>query len=399
MRFLIVALILCAQAAGAQTLAVQAGRVHTAAEAGVIEDAVILIKDGKFTAVGPASSVAIPADAEVLAAAVVLPGLIDARSTIGLSGWLNIPADRDQDETSDPVTPALRALDALNPAEPLLAFVREFGVTTVQTGPGDANVIAGQTGVFKTWGETADAMALRPQAAMIFNLAEGPRSQYGAANKAPGTRMASAAMIRQQLVRAQAPAKEDDAGSDLGLAALRKVIAGDLRALFVAHRASDIQTALRLIDEFKLDGQIVYGTEAYLVTAGLQRAGMPVLLGPTAQRIGSMETMNTRLDNAAMLAAAGVDFSFGTGHEAYAPKTYVLLHELTLAVAHGLDADRAVRAATADAARLLGVDQRVGAIRPGLDADLVLFDGEPFEFTTHVTGVVIDGRIISRAKR
>jgi len=398
MRFLVIALLFCVPAASAQTLAVQAGRVHTAAAGGVIEDAIILIENGKFTAVGPASSIAIPATAEVLSAAVVLPGLIDARSTIGLSGWLNIPADRDQDETSDPVTPALRALDALNPAEPLLAFVREFGVTTVQTGPGDANVIAGQAGVFKTWGETADAMALLPQSAMVFNLAEGPRSQYGADNKAPGTRMASAAMIRQHLVRAQAPA-QDEAASDLGLTALRQVIAGELRALFIAHRASDIQTALRFIDEFKLDGQIAYGTEAYLVAANLQRAGVPVLLGPTAQRIGSMETLNARLDNAAMLAAAGVDFSFGTGHEAYAPKAYVLLHELTLAVANGLDPDRAVRAATADAAKLLGVEERVGAIHPGLDADLVLFDGEPFEFTTHVIGVVIDGRVVSREQR
>ena len=303
------------------------------------------------------------------------------------------------DEASAPVQAGLRALDAFNPNEPLLAFVREFGVTTVQAGPGDGNVIGGQAGVFKTAGASADAMALRPVSAMLFNLSDDPREVYGSQQKAPGTRMASAALIRQELLQAQAPADKDTPEADLGRAALRRVLDRELKAIFIAHRGSDIDTALRLIAEFGLDGQIAYGTEAFLVAERLKRAGVPVLLGPVSQRIGSIETLNARLDTAARLAAAGVPFAFGMGHEAYVPKSHVLIHELTLAVANGLDRDAAVRAATLEAARLLGVADRVGSIAPGKDADLVLFDGDPFEYTSHVTAVVIDGAVVSGERR
>lgn len=399
MRSLILVFVLMAGIAQAQSLAVRAERIHTADAAGVIENGVVLVTDGRISAVGPAGDVVIPPGTMELEAREVLPGLIDARSTLGLSGWLNIPADQDMDETSDAVTPALRALDAFNPNEPLLGFVREFGVTTVQVGPGDANVIGGQAGIFKTAGASADAMALVPASAMIFNLTDAPRARYGSQNKAPATRMASAALIRQQLVQAQQAPAKDKPETDIGRAALRKVLAGELKAVFLAHRSSDIVTALRLIEEFDLDGQIGYGTEAYLVVERLRAAGVPVLLGPPGQRISGTESLNTRLDTAARLAAAGLPFAFGMGHEAYVPKSRIVLHEVALAVGNGLAPEAAVRAATIDAATLLGVADRVGSIAVGKDADLVLFDGDPFEYTSHVIGVVIDGVVVSREQR
>ncbi len=379
-------------------LVILADTVHTAGPRGVLRDAAILLRDGRISRISSREDLRLPEDIEVLRAEVVTPGLVDARTTVGLSGALNIPADQDHDETTGASQAQLRAIDSYNPREAMLDTVRRYGVTTIHATPGDANLIAGQGAILKTAGDTVAEAVLKPVASMLFNLGEEPKSAYAADRKAPATRMASAAIIRQALLDARHYARHgsDDGKTDLALAALADVVESRLPALFTAHREDDIATALRIAQEFELKAWIQYATEGYLMRRQLREAGVPIILGPTMQRLDGIQTLNASLENAALLHSAGVPIAFSTGHEDYVPKTRILLFEMTVAVANGLPAVDAIEAATINPARLLGVDERVGSLEPGKDADLVLFDGDPFEYTSHVRAVIIDGNIVHR---
>jgi imidazolonepropionase-like amidohydrolase len=336
----------------------------------------------------------------VLTAREVTPGLIDAHTVVGLTGKLNIPADQDQDELSDPNQADLRALDGFNPNEPLLQFLRDQGVTVIHALPGRANVIAGQTGVFQTYGRTAEQMALRFPAGVLVNLGEIPKQSYP--GKLPTTRMGTASLVRTALTQAQAHAhkrqhvKEGDKPPppNLKLEALEPVLAGKVPMIFSAHRADDLLTGLRLAQEFTLKAQLDLATEAYLVADAIADAKVPVVVHPTMQRVGSMETYHSYLGNAAALADRHIPLAIGTGFEGYVPKTRVLRHEAAIAMVNGLGFDRALKAVTLDAARLLGIADRYGSLEVGKAADLVLYDGDPFEHSTHVLNTVIGGRVV-----
>jgi len=396
-------------ALSAQKLAIEAETLHTMGPAGTIQNGVVLIENGKITGVGAAANVRIPAGYERLRARVATPGLIDAKTSAGLAGLYNVPADQDQDEAIDPNTADLRALDSFNPREPLLAFVRSYGVTTVQAGPGPANPIAGLAGIFKTAGESAEQMALQRASALVFNLGERPKSVYGPRGTAPATRMATAGIIRRAFAEAQdylrkhreweASDKKDrtkEPARNLKLEALALALERKIPAIFVAHREDDILTALRLAEEFRLRAMLSQATEGYLVREAIRKAGVPVLVGPALQRLDAIETMNATLENAALLADAGIEIAFSAGFEDYVPKNRVLLLEAAMAMANGLGPERALRALTADAARLLGIAERVGSLEAGKDADVVLFDGDPFEYTTRVEAVLVDGKVAHR---
>ena len=187
----------------AQTIAVSGKTIHTVSQAGTIQDGVILIQDGRIAQVGPVAEVMIPSEAERFAAEVITPGFIDAHSVVGLSGWHNVLADQDQDETTAPNQAELRAIDGFNPADPLLAYLLRHGVTVIQAGPGHGNPIGGQAGIFKTAGTTVEAMTIRFPSAMIFTLGESPKKVYGKRKHTPMTRMGTAAFIRQALTDAR----------------------------------------------------------------------------------------------------------------------------------------------------------------------------------------------------
>jgi imidazolonepropionase-like amidohydrolase len=381
----------------AQRIAVYAGRIHTIS-GGTIADGVVMVEGGKITHVGPRNGWQLPADTAVLTAAVVTPGLIDAQTTVGVSGILNIAkADQDQDEMSDPNQADLRVLDSFNPSEALLEFVREQGVTVVHATPGRANVIAGQTGIFRTYGTTVEKMALKFPAGILVNLGEHPKSSYP--GKAPGTRMATANLIRTALTNAQAHAKkrqsdEKKPGPNLKLEALEPALKGEIPVYFSAHRADDLMTALRLAEEYKLKPVLCLATEGYLIADKLVAAKVPVIVHPTMQRASAMETFNVHLGNAAALADRKIPLTMGTAFESYVPKQRVLRYEAAMAAVNGLGFDRALSAITLDAAKLLGIDDRFGSIEAGKVADLVLYDGDPFEHTSHVTHTLIDGRVV-----
>jgi len=372
------------------TFAVFAGELWTMAGA-PIRDGVVLVRDGKIVAVGAAAEVDVPDGTPVLRARVVTPGLIDAHATVGLSGVLNVPHDQDMLERSAPVQPELRALDAYNARDPLVGWLRGFGVTTVHTGHGPGALVAGQTMVVKLHGRGADADVVKPLAMLAVTLGEGGRAQ---GPKAPGTRAKSVAMLREHLQKAREyaakRAKDPTAPVDLALDAAAKALAREVPLLVTAHRALDLQSALRVGREFGVDVVLDGAAEAYELLPELQAAGCWVLPHPAMARTGG-ELKNGTMTLPKLLADAGVPFALQSGYEAYVPKSRVVLFEAGVAVGRGLAPQRALAALTVDAARLLRIDDRAGSLVVGKDADLALFDGDPFEYTSHCLGTVIDG--------
>jgi imidazolonepropionase-like amidohydrolase len=376
--------------ASARDFAVVGAKVWTMAAA-PITDGLVLVRDGKIAAVGAAADLAIPPGWPVLRAAVVTPGLIDAHATVGLSGLLNVPHDQDQVEKSSPMQPELRALDAYNPRDELVGWLRGLGITSVHTGHGPLALVSGQTMLVKTHGRTVEQDVVSPLAMVAVSFADAGRVAGG---KSPGTRAKSVAMLREQLQKAReyAARRQRDPATpvDLGLDVLAKVLAGEVPLLVTAHRAHDLSSALRVAKEFGVRVVLDGAAEAYLVLPEIQAAGVWVLPHPALARTGG-DLANGTMELAKLLADGKVPFALQSGYEAYVPKTRVVLWEAGVAVGHGLPAEAALRALTLDAARLLGVDARLGSLAIGKDADLALYDGDPFEYTTHCLGTVIDG--------
>jgi imidazolonepropionase-like amidohydrolase len=394
---LAVALAALAARAGAATLAIEAGTLHTSGPEGTLTDAVVLVREGRIAKLGPRAAVELPADARTLRAAVVTPGLIDTHSTAGLAGIHNVPADRDSDEVTGPNQAGLRALDGFNPREPLLGWLLAHGVTVVQSGPGEANPIGGLAGVFKTWGASVEIMTLRFPSALVVTLGEPPKETYGAKQQTPVTRMGTAALLRTAFSEARAYAekrgKKDAPARDLGKEALALALAREIPVLATARREDDLVTALRLAREFGLDLELADAVEGYLVADEIRAARVPVHVGPVMERVATLETMNLSFENAAILARRGVPITFQSGFEDYVPRTRVVRFEAAVAGAWGLGFEAALRALTIDAARRLRVDDRVGSLERGKDADLVLYDGDPFEYTTRVEAVIVNGQV------
>ena len=371
---------------------IYAGRIHTAVGP-PIERGIVVVVNGVITDVGPEGKFILPADATALTAAEVTPGLVDPFCVAGLTGAWNIPADQDQDELSDPNQADLRVIDGFNPNEPLLEFLQANGVTTIHTTPGRANVIAGQSAIFRTDGGTLERTLVRSPGAILVNLGEVPKETYK--GKAPTTRMGTAGIVRKAFADAQAYKAKPGAPKNAKHEALVPALEGKVPVYFAAHRADDIITALRIADEFKLKPVLALGTEAYRLADELKKAGIPVVVHPTMQRsAGSMETLHGFVGNAAVLADKGIPVSIGTAFEAYVPKTRVLRNEASVAAANGLGHDRALRAVTIEPAKLLGIADKYGSIEKGKVADLVLYDGDPFETTTHVTHTLMAGRVV-----
>lgn len=397
-------LLALASPAAAQDIAVRGEQVHTMAGP-VIENGVVVIDDGKIVAVGPAASTPIPEGFQVIDAKVVTPGLVDARTVVGLAGYLNQDHDQDQLDRGAPVQPQLRAIDAYNPDEVLVAWLRGFGITTIHTGHGPGALVSGQTMVAKTTGRTADAAVIADQAMVAANL--GPWALADGA-KAPGTRAKQIALLRQALLSAKAgneppaakkgEAKEPPKPPTLEVQVMRDVLAKKMPLMVTANRAQDIMSALRLREEFGIDLVLDGAAEAYLLIDEIRAAGVPVILhAPMVRQYGEFE--NASFTTAATLRAAGVPFALQSGYEGYVPKTRVVLFEAAVAAANGLAWNDALASVTIDAARIIGVADRVGSLEVGKDGDVALFDGDPFEYASHAVGVVIDGAVVSTASQ
>ncbi|MBX3412430.1 MAG: amidohydrolase family protein [Pirellulales bacterium] len=371
-----------------------------------IEDGIVMVEKGKISALGRADQIRVPEGYRTLEAAVVTPGLIDAHATVGLTGILNIPHDQDQLESTTPIQPELRAIDAYNPREDLIEWIRSFGITTVHTGHGPGELMSGQTMVVKTAGNNVEETLLVDTTAIASTLSTEAKKNSGS----PGTRGKMMAMLRAELIKAQeyqakqeraAAAKDENAAPptrDLRLETLTRVLKRELPLLVTAHRAQDISNALRLAREFDIKLWLDGGAESYLLIDDLKGAGVPVILHPAMARAYD-DQANQSFTTAAKLVEAGVPVALQSGYEAYVPKVRVVLFEAAIFAAHGLPKEKALAAITIDAARLLGVQDRVGSLEVGKDGDIALYDGDPFEYSTHCTGVIINGKIVSEIAR
>lgn len=400
LHILVGCLLLAAPRLAAGQLAVLGDTVYTMAGEPIAEG-VVLVREGTIERVGAAADVSVPDGYQTLDAAVVTPGLVDAHSVVGLAGILNEDHDQDQLDTTDPIQPELRALDAYNAREDLVTWLRELGVTTVHTGHGPGALVSGQTMIVKTTGTTLREALVDSVTMVAVTLG----SAVGRHFDSPGTRAKGIALLRSAFLEAQDYRRKMQSAEadqrprrELKLEVLTQVLEGDLPVLVTAHRATDITSALRLAEEFGFELVLDGAAEAYLVLDEIQAAGCPVLLHPTMIRTsGAAE--NAAFDTAARLHEADIPFAFQSGFESYVPKTRVVLFEAAVATANGLPFDRALAAVTIDAARILGVEERVGSLEAGKDADLVLFDGDPFEYTSRACTVIIDGEIVSETCR
>lgn len=375
-------------------VAVQGETVYTMS-GDPIENGVVLINDGKIEAVGAAASVQIPDGYDVHRAAVVTPGLIDARSVVGLAGYYNQDHDQDQLETTDAVQPELRAVDAYNALEYLVGYLQKNGMTTLHTGHGPGAVVSGQTMLVKTTGRTVNESVIEPSAMLSMTLGASVRSNF----TTPGTRSKTVAVLRQDLVDAsdyaEKRAEGETQGRNLKMEALADLLDGEKTAMVYAQRANDIMTALRIQKEFGFPMVLEGAAEAYLVIDEIAESGVPVVIHPTMVRPGG-ETKNATMETAAKLHEAGVPLAFQSGYEGYVPKTRVARYEAAIAAANGLGMENALYALTAGAADILGVSHRIGSLEEGKDADVVLFTGDPFEYLTRVETVIIDGKVVQK---
>jgi imidazolonepropionase-like amidohydrolase len=376
--------------AQSQQIAVKGETVYTSAGES-ITNGVILINDGIIERVGPESSVRIPSGYEIHEAAVVTPGFIDAHSVVGLAGIYNVDSDQDQLELSSALQPELRALDAYNAREDLIEVLRNRGVTTVHTGHGPGAILSGQTMIVKTTGSTVGEALVDSTTALAMTIGSGIRSNFDS----PGTRSKAIAMLRQQLIETQEYMEgDDDQPRDLGKEALVKLLNGDIYALITAHKSYDIMTALRMQEEFGFKLLLDGAAEAYMVMDEIKEAGVPVIIHPTMMRLGG-DGEHASFETAGKLADEGITVLFQSGYEGYVPKTRVVHFEAAIAVANGMDYNQAMNALTIDAARVLGIDSQTGSLEEGKQADVVLFNGDPFEYTTSAEQVIINGQVVS----
>lgn len=388
-----------AEAADAQ-VAVRGGTVHPVSGPAIPDGVVLVGADGRIEAVGPAAEVTIPDGYRVLSGEVVTPGLVDARSVVGLAGHLNIDHDQDQMDLSEAIQPELRAFDAYNPRERLVEWVRGLGVTTLHTGHAPGPLVSGQTMIVKPVGGRVED-ALVSEVAMVAMTLD--RETARVASGSPGSRPKAVAMLRQELVRAQEYVRSRESSAEpparsLRLETLARVLDGEIPALITAHRAPEIANALRLQREFGFRLVLDGAAEAHLLVDEIREAGIPVILHPPLARYaGPLE--NATYETARILRDAGIPVTIQSGYEPYVPKTRVVLFEAAPLVAHGLSFDETLALVTLDAARILGIADRVGSLEPGKDGDVVVYDGDPFEYVSRVCAVVIDGQVVSEECR
>ncbi len=395
-------------------IAIQGGKLLTVTH-GVIENGTVLIRDGKIAAVG--ANVQVPSGAKVIDARgkVVMPGMIDAGDELGL---MEIPAERitvDSTEYSDPLHPELRVLDALNPRSEMIRVARAGGITNAVSTPAEGNLIAGQSAVIQLEGETVEQLVVKSPAALVINLGEASKETYGSKNRAPQTRMGQMAMLRQEFLKAQhyrdeqdayakrsTVTKSDDAkpeggkasappARDLKLDVLVQALEGKIPVVIRADRVSDLEMALRLADEFKFRLMLTDAAAAWRIADQLAARKIPVIVGPILEEPGSMESLDARLENAALLAKAGVPIAIQSSSTISVRE---LPFEIESAIAYGLPEDAALAAVTLNPARFFGVDDQLGSLDAGKQANLVVLDGEPFRVKTHVVTELIGGRVV-----
>ncbi len=386
-------------------LAITNVRILTVTQ-GTIDGGTVLIDGNKIEAVG--RGVAVPQGAKVIDGTdkVLTPGLIDAHSHAGLDeegfgfeGW-------DYNEATDPATPWLRAIDGINPVEMGLRDAAANGITTVCVVPGSANVLGGEGIVIHTYGSIVDEMVVSRDAGLKVAFGENPKRVYQGQKKMPTTRMGTAAILRENLVRAmnymtkmEKNQKDPDKPleRDLRMEALVRVLRREIPLRAHAHRADDIMTALRIADEFQVRVVIEHATEGHKIAQQLSTRGVPAVVGPTLSSRSKVELQELSFNTPAILTKAGVKVAFTLDHPVIPLKYLPVV--AALAVKAGLPEAEAWKAMTINPAEILGLSQKIGSIEAGKEADLVLWSGDPLDIRSQAEVTIIAGQIVAECSK
>ncbi|WP_096438939.1 amidohydrolase [Alteribacter populi] len=359
-------------------------------------NATVLIDSEKI--IGAGDHIAIPADAEVIDCEekYVTPGLIDVHTHLGVHESGFGTEGQDFNETSQPLTPHIRALDGINPRERGFQDARECGVTTVQVMPGSANVIGGEMVVLKTAGHVVDEMLIRDPSGMKGAFGENPKRVYSQKSVSPMTRMGTAGLLRETLMKAQdykeKKAKGEVKDRDLGMEQLIPVLNKEITFRTHAHRADDILTSLRIAKEFDIDVTIEHCTEGHLIPRQVAESGVHVSIGPTMSTRSKVELADKGFHTLVELDKYNVPMSITTDHPVIGIE--YLTTSAANAVKFGLSEETAFRAITSQAARHIGVEDRVGSLEEGKDADLVIWTKHPFDAYTEVEETIVNGQSV-----
>lgn len=369
------------------------------------ENGVIVIENKKILEVGNIDITKYK-HAEIIDAKglLVTPGLVDPHCHIGVMEEGIRFEGNDTNEMSGPIYPELRGIDSIYMKDMAFDYTVKAGITTVNTGPGSANVIGGTFTAIKTYGETVEDVLIKEETSMKMALGENPKRVYGTGNKNPGTRMASAALMREWLFKAKEYHtkynaflnKEEDAKEpafDMKLHSLMRVFDGMIVKIH-AHRADDIATAIRITKEFGLNTTIEHATESYLIPEFVKESGVPMIIGPTLGMASKYELVNKSFKSAKVLEDFEIPFAIMTDHPVITLDTTLV--QTALFVKEGLSEQKALEALTITSAKLNGIEDRVGSIEVGKDADIVIWDGPLFDIFTRTEYVIIDGKIVHK---
>ena len=360
-------------------------------------DGYVEIADGKIVSVGDMEDCP-GAEGEVLdvQGSLVMPGIIEAHCHMGITEEKKGMEGDDCNENVNPVTPWLRSIDAINPMDAAFNDALQAGITAAMIGPGSANVVGGQFAFVKTHGRCIDRMIVKAPAAMKVAFGENPKVNYSGQGTSPSTRMAIAAMLREELTKAAAYMKKReknrDGEIDLRYECWLPVLRGEIPLKAHAHRADDILTAVRIAKEFHLRMTIDHCSEGHLVAEDLKRAGFPAIVGPDMASRNKIEVQNMAFKTAGILSNYGILTAITTDHPV--SKIQFLSICAGLAVKAGMAFEEGLRAITINAARICGVANRVGSLAPGKDADIAVFTGNPMEIFTETLYTLIDGKIV-----
>ena len=367
------------------------------------EDGYVRIEQGRISAVGDMrecdrSLLKSRKDIRVIDAKgnLVMPGIIEAHCHMGITEEKKVMEGDDCNENVDPITPYLRAVDAINPMDAAFHDALQAGITSAMIGPGSANVVGGQFAFLKTHGRCIDRMIVKAPAAMKVAFGENPKVNYSGQGNSPVTRMAIAAMLREELTKAKAyqkkrendPEKEPDFRYECWLPVLK----GEIPIKAHAHRADDILTAVRIAKEFGLRMTIDHCSEGHLIMEELKAAGFPAIVGPDMASRNKIEVQNMAFKTVGLLSQSGILTAITTDH----PVSRIQFLPICagLAVKAGMDMEEGLKAITINAARICNVADRVGSLAVGKDADIAIFDGNPMEVFTRTLCTIVDGKIV-----
>ena len=368
-----------------------------------IRDGCIRIRDGKIAEIGKRDEVNFhPAPGERVIEAgegLVMPGLIEAHCHMGITEEKKGMEGDDCNENVNPVTPYLRAIDAINPMDAAFKDALRAGITSAMIGPGSANVVGGQFAFVKTHGRCIDDMIVKAPAAMKVAFGENPKVNYSGQGTSPSTRMAIAALLREELTKAltyrKKREKNKDEEKDFRYECWLPVLSGEIPLKAHVHRADDILTAVRIAREFHLRMTLDHCSEGHLIMEELKAAGFPAIVGPDMASRNKIEVQNMAFKTAGLLAGHGILTAITTDHPV--SKIQFLPICAGLAVKAGMSLEEGLRSITINAAKICGVDDSVGSLAPGKDADIAVFDGNPMEVFTPTRYTLIDGKIVFSA--